>query len=94
MSDPRSDGEELSRPEVMLIVARTEPDPTLYHLDGDRSCGFVLGQLTAGAEDDQGHAQRPVLQQGPGVAATSVDEFRVRRALTLLVDVEYEDVSG
>lgn len=94
MPDPRAGGEKLAGAEVMLVVTRSEPDPALYHLDRDGSRRFVLGQLTARAEDDEGHAERTVLQEGSGVAAASFDELRVRSVLTLLVDVEEEDVPG
>lgn len=94
MPDTRAGGEELAGAEVMLIVTRAEPDPALYDLDRDGSGRFVLSQLTARAEDDEGHAERAVLQEGSGVAPTSFDELGVRSVLTLLVEVEDEDVPG
>ena len=94
MTDSRPGRQELTGAEIVLPVAHMESDAALDHLDRDGTRRLVLGQLAARAEDDEGHAEGAFLQKGPGGAACPADDLGVRRALTLLVDVEDEDVSG
>jgi hypothetical protein len=53
---------QVARNEVVVVVGDAEPDPSAQEMYGDGPFGLMLGDYAPGAEDDQGHPKRPVLE--------------------------------
>lgn len=78
----------------MFLPGRLDVDVAVEHVEGDRARSAVRRDGATRPQHHEGHAERPLLHERPGVAAMAREQLGIVDARPLVAEVEAQDIGG